>query len=291
MWQGIPLGKPMLVSKYIPKDWVSKKAVGKLDSGPSSSPGPKEGDACITKPGFDSLQPQGIEQLTHATTGSAGFDLTTVEPCEFQFPQQVYKIRADVKGPLPAGTFGLLLPCSSTSQRGLFVIPGVIDSDYTGQLIIQAWSNLPQSLPSGEQIAQLVILPYCQGRAQLQQRHGGFGSTKVVAAATLILHEKPMMALRVGSKTINGLLDTGADVTVIAQSEWPVELPTIPTQEIWGVWGGYRPAQRSATALTIQSISGNTAIQLTPYILPIPFSIWGWDLLSQLQTTLQTNLS
>lgn len=41
-------------------------------------------------------------------------------------------IPTDVKGPLPEGVVGIILGRSSMSLQGVSVIPGVINSDFTG---------------------------------------------------------------------------------------------------------------------------------------------------------------
>ncbi|RLV62728.1 hypothetical protein DV515_00019007, partial [Chloebia gouldiae] len=53
------------------------------------------------------------------------------------------KIQMGVKGPLMINgqtVGGLLLGRSSASMMGLFVLPGIIDADYTGEIMIMAHS-------------------------------------------------------------------------------------------------------------------------------------------------------
>ena len=45
-------------------------------------------------------------------------------------------ISSDFRGPLPKDTVGLLLGRSSSALKGLVIHPGVIDSDYEGQVKI-----------------------------------------------------------------------------------------------------------------------------------------------------------
>ena len=48
---------------------------------------------------------------------------------------------------------------SSTTLQGLFVLPGVIDADYEGEIRIMAWTpGPPCSVTKGSKIAQLVYL-------------------------------------------------------------------------------------------------------------------------------------
>ncbi|CAM4598191.1 unnamed protein product [Lepidochelys olivacea] len=100
------------------------------------------------------------------------------EDTDFQLPGEVCAIPTQVTGPLPAGFVGLVLPRSHAGKQGFFVIPGVIDADYTGIIKVQVWTHLPQSLPRGRSIAQLILVPYQVPAAEDRTRGGGgFGST------------------------------------------------------------------------------------------------------------------
>ena len=81
--------------------------------------------------------------------------------------------KKNVFGPLPKGTFGLILGCSSAALRG----PGVIDSDYVGEILIMVSTSTTLSLLAGEHIAQMLLLPYHPFLAFPNERTGGFGST------------------------------------------------------------------------------------------------------------------
>ena len=67
------------------------------------------------------------------------------------------------KGPLPPNTVGLLLGRSSVTLQGLVVHPGVIDSDYTGQVKIMVsspWGIVaisPGDCMHGSSYCQVVI--------------------------------------------------------------------------------------------------------------------------------------
>ena len=117
----------------------------KLQVGWSSSPGSSEGNAVNATP---------VQESQPAIVKSTGHDLIRVEEVDYQFPLAIYKVKTAHHGPIPKDNVGLILPCSSISAQGLFVVPGVIDGDFEGPLIIQSWSNIPQVLPAGESIAQ-----------------------------------------------------------------------------------------------------------------------------------------
>ncbi|XP_048700863.2 uncharacterized protein LOC125634328 isoform X3 [Caretta caretta] len=168
-----------------------------------------------------------------ATAGSAGLDLIMQEDTDFRLPGEVCAIPTQVTGPLPAGFVGLVLPRSHAGKQGFFVIPGVIDADYTGIVKVQVWTHLPQSLPRGWSIAQLILVPYQVPAAEDRTRGGGgFGSTlshspshsassPLVALTMSVRPSKPQLTLLLNDVPFTGLVDTGADVTVIRDLEWP----------------------------------------------------------------------
>ena len=56
-------------------------------------------------------------------------------------------------------------------------------------------------------------------------QQGGFGSTNLTAELSTLLkeHQKPMLTLRIRGKNFTGMLDTGADISVIRAEEWPLD--------------------------------------------------------------------
>ncbi|MGU0404650.1 hypothetical protein, partial [Klebsiella pneumoniae] len=78
----------------------------------------------------------------------------------------------------------------------------------------------------GEHFAQLLLLPYVKPmKASDKVRQGGFGSTNLTAALSTLLkeHQKPMLTLRIQGKNFSGMLDTGADISIIRAAEWPLD--------------------------------------------------------------------
>uniref|UniRef100_A0A674IDN4 dUTPase-like domain-containing protein n=1 Tax=Terrapene triunguis TaxID=2587831 RepID=A0A674IDN4_9SAUR len=74
--------------------------------------------------------PLSVHDVPAATRGSAGIDLVNQENMDITLPGEVLLMPSQIQGPLPEGTVGLVLPRSSASKQGLFVVPGVVDSDY-----------------------------------------------------------------------------------------------------------------------------------------------------------------
>ena len=119
--------------------------------------------------------------------GDAGFDLTVPEDHALP-PGLPYRIDLEIVLQIPGGWYGQILGRSSVFQRGLFVHPGVIDSDYRGsvQLLVENRRQEPIQVRCGERLAQLLVLPVPAvglrriGAGEIEptpRGEGGFGST------------------------------------------------------------------------------------------------------------------
>lgn len=66
-------------------------------------------------------------------------------------------------------------------MRGLHVLPGVVDADYTGEIKIMVTVELEVIvIPQGDRIAQLLLLPLLSTNNPIRNPHRGnqgFGST------------------------------------------------------------------------------------------------------------------
>lgn len=209
---------------------------------------------------------------------------------------QVQCIPTDMEGPLGYGLSALLLGRSSITRRGLFVLPGVIDADYTGPIKIMVWTPTPPvHIPAGTRIGQVMPFKAAVPTAGNQVRGDkGFGSTgnADIYLALEISKTKPLqrVALRApgGQKCVlDMLVDTGADVTIISQGRWPpswpVEDPAIP---IMGV-GGTQTTRISKEVIQCQMPDGG-ACSIRPYVPVAPVCLLGRDALSQLGACLTT---
>uniref|UniRef100_A0A8B9IY31 dUTPase-like domain-containing protein n=1 Tax=Amazona collaria TaxID=241587 RepID=A0A8B9IY31_9PSIT len=159
-----------------------------------------------------------ISDLAAATKGSAGLDLATSADTELDC-SSVKAIATNVWGPLPNGFMGLLSGCSSTTLQGVKVHPGVIDSDYTGEIKILASAlNGSCKIPEGQKLAQLVLIPYWVPKVEINTRNtSGFGSSgkAEVYWTQEITQMQPLLNL---NRVLSGLIGTGADVSIISVS-------------------------------------------------------------------------
>ncbi|NXQ77518.1 POK9 protein, partial [Quiscalus mexicanus] len=157
-----------------------------------------------------------------ATARSLGLDVAAASTITLMTTHPE-KVPTGIKGPLiidglPMGA--LLLGRSSATMMGLFVLSGVIDADYTGEICVIVHTLFPHmQIEKGQRIAQLIPLeqlaktvPPCQ--AQSRGEHG-FGSTGGLTLLTMNLNEQPKCTVIYDywgeRQSLEGLLDTGTD--------------------------------------------------------------------------------
>lgn len=161
------------------------------------------------------------------TPGSLGLDLEAAVTMTLMTTKPE-RVSTGIRGPVMInGTAvgALLLGRSSASMLGLFVLPGVIDADFQGEIQIMVYTPFPPiKIEKGQRIAQLV--PLEQLTKALTPRHSsprgeqGFGSSGGLALLSLNLHDRPKkpVTLKYREKEIKlqGLLDTGADSSIVS---------------------------------------------------------------------------
>lgn len=204
----------------------------------------------------------------------------------------VQLVESDYSGPLPPNSVGLLLGRSSVALRGLTVIPGVIDSDFTGKIKIMVQTFQGTVLiNTGDCIAQLLLLPSLHSlfpaRGPARGTSGfGFSGTNFTGLH-MLLNERPMLTLWINGKSVKGLLDTGADKSIIAEKDWPKTWPTdVAEQTLQGLGFASFP-KKSAALLPWQDDEGHSG-HFAPFVLPLPVSLWGRDVLTEMDVALTT---
>lgn len=210
--------------------------------------------------------------------------------------QEVKLVDSNLRGPLGHGLSALLLGRSSTFRQGIFVLPGVIDADYSGIIKIMIYTLAPPiSIPAGSKIAQLVPfysqIPHAD---PLKRREGGFGSTgqPQVLLALDIQKSKPEELVELKhphGKTITFkmIIDTGTDVTIIPVSKWPKEWPLVNSNSgVFGI-GGVQATFISQEVISFCFPDGAT-VSTSPYVLNIPIALIGRDILCQMKAKLIT---
>ena len=88
----------------------------------------------------------------------------------------------------PEGYMLQILQRSGLASKGLIPLGGILDEDYTGEVIVIMLNTTDKylSINNGDRIAQMAIRPYYQGEFELvdaldetERGDGGFGSTGV----------------------------------------------------------------------------------------------------------------
>ena len=94
---------------------------------------------------------------TRASKRSAGLDLySSVDICIEV--GSIKKINTGICVSLPENSYGSIRDNFSLATKGLFTLGGVIDNDYTGEIIIIMTSLIePIKIKQGQKIAQLIV--------------------------------------------------------------------------------------------------------------------------------------
>lgn len=139
-----------------------------------------------------------MDSLSAKIRGSARVDLSTKVDCTV-WDNKVQKIPLNVKGLIGEGCSAILLGRSCTTLTGLFVLLGVINSDYEGIIHVMVWTpSPPVHVPSGTQLAQLIlfkaIVPCTETNTRGDTGFGSTGQPKILWATTLAT-SRPVMTL------------------------------------------------------------------------------------------------
>lgn len=120
------------------------------------------------------------------TEDSAGWDIPIRSNVSIS-PMGREKIATGCKIKLPRGYHAKIAPRSSTFEKCIDIFPGIIDSDYRGEIILGVVNQNPREtvhLKGGDLLAQLIVyknvnavfpLKTCWG--ETERGEGGFGST------------------------------------------------------------------------------------------------------------------
>ena len=94
---------------------------------------------------------------TGASKRSAGLDLySSIDVCIEV--GSIKKINIGICVSLPENSYGSIRDKSSLAAKGLLTLGGVVDNDYTGEIIIIMTSLIePMKIKQGQKIAQLIV--------------------------------------------------------------------------------------------------------------------------------------
>ena len=94
---------------------------------------------------------------TRASKGSAGLDLYSNIDVDIDI-NSIKKVNTGIRVSLPENTYGSIRDKSSLAAKGILTLGGVIDNDYTGEIIVIMTSLIkPIKIKKGQKIAQLIV--------------------------------------------------------------------------------------------------------------------------------------
>ncbi|KAJ7411572.1 hypothetical protein WISP_102312 [Willisornis vidua] len=171
---------------------------------------------------------------------------------------------------LSAGESYLVLPVEEAASRGVIAQSELIIPDLANDININCLTLSFRVLLPPTEVSQqepvAVLLPISQLQHKQQEM-------KAINWTTTLTDDQPLMTVEVasplGQTSIRGLLDTGADVTIIAVRDWPESWPKEETAvRVSGVGGALSPL-RSKYILTFTDADKQGAT-CKPQILPLP---------------------
>jgi len=214
---------------------------------------------------------------------------------------KVHVVPSVATGPLGHGLSALLVGRSSASSQGIFVLPGIIDTDFTGPIGIMLQVFTPRlTIKRGSKVAQLI--PFIAQVPPADPNYRGsdtFGSSgpPLVAFVQPLSTEQPIRKITI--KGPNGivlkdqkmLLDSRAEVTIIPRAQWPESWPlTVVLGMVTGI-GGAAVTQMSTEFITFVDQDDKLLAQARPYVLNTTIWLLDRDVLSQSGCVIQTPFS
>lgn len=185
----------------------------------------------------------------------------------------IYKIPTDIWGPLPKNTVGLIGRRSHLTLKGVEVQIGIIDEDFEGEILTMLQPDVPYQISKGDQIAQLLLLPYIKLNSP-KKRIEEFGSTgKQVFWQIFVTDERPKLEIKIMGRQFPGLVDTGADVSIIASKHWPQSWQLQQVLTIITGIGTMSNIAQSACPVCCQGPDQQT-VMLQPLVTDIPINLW-----------------
>lgn len=120
-----------------------------------------------------------------------------------------------------------------------------------------------------------------------KRRNAGFGFT-VIGTCLPITENRPNLTLCLNEQPITGLLDTGADVTVLPISVWACAWRLQRVTLVQGIGGNNKQVSKSSLWLRCSALSNEQVItHIQPYVMAIYFPIWGRDILHKLHVSVE----
>lgn len=145
------------------------------------------------------------------------------------------------------------------------------------EIFVQVYcTDLPYFLPKGTSFAQAFLLPK-NHREQLPLNPTAMWIQVVGPSKPVI---ECGLTCRGEKFHLPGMLDTGADVTIIARSEWPAHWELQPVAGMITGIGGATVSMRSKNNILVEGPEGKLAT-IRPFVVRAPITLYGRDILCQ----------
>ena len=113
---------------------------------------------------------------TRASKGSTGLHLYSSIDVNID-TNSIKKINTGICVSLPKNSYGSISDKSSLATKGLLTLGGVIDNDYTGEIILIMTSLIePIKIKRGQKIAQLIV----SNISYPERNNKGFGEMDII---------------------------------------------------------------------------------------------------------------
>ncbi|XP_076769328.1 endogenous retrovirus group K member 6 Pro protein-like [Arvicanthis niloticus] len=131
----------------------------------------------------------------------------------------------------------------------------------------------------------MLLLPSCHDlfpAKTVERGPKGFGSTGTNSIfCSLNLDSRPLIKIFIEEKSISGLLDTSADRSVISIKDWPKGWPKQNSSQMLRGLGYAKEPEMSSRLLHWRDDEGHSGV-FQPYVMGLPVSLWGRDLLKEM---------
>jgi len=170
----------------------------------------------------------------HATPGAAGYDVYAIEDMKVP-PQRAKKVGTGIALTCPPGTYGKISPTSGLMTKGLVVMDGTIDADYTGEIIVclENRTDKEYTVNKHQKIAQIIFVECRIGLhvTEVQELKSttrgadGFGSTDHLNTQSTVeeiwtLEPSDLIKIPgiIKQKKIDVLIDSGASGNYLSKT-------------------------------------------------------------------------
>ncbi|TRZ06871.1 hypothetical protein HGM15179_020236 [Zosterops borbonicus] len=180
------------------------------------------------------------------------------------------------------GTESVVMGDCKYTPPEIEIAPGKMSSDPEWFVLWLRCTRPPVFLAKGQIVAQLIPDPQPW---RTRKHNSGPQVNPVIVIDENRPEEECQLKVSGETKTITGLLDTGADITIVPEHMWPSHWPLqTVVEQVEGV-GGLQLAKRSKSMVQIEGSRGQLA-NIRPFVLNYSAPLWGRNIMAQWGVTI-----